>query len=153
MASTDFIDIKISEIAGYHPSISELAAQLVDHQFTTALSHISRSAANRILILHPICVYQYRGKYLIVAGFRSYQIAVLKLDADSKVCCRLINSKREILDLARSDILFSPLVFSLSTKVAEQTKKLVEIVGKDFANEHHADLASIRSFTRVHERG
>lgn len=152
MPSTDFVDIKISEIAGYHPSISELAAQLVDHQFTTALSHISRAATNRILILHPICVYQYRGKYLVVAGFRSYQIAVLKLDSDSKVCCRLLSSKREILDLARSDILFSSLVFSLSTKVSQQTERLVGIVGKDFANEHHTDLASVRAFTRVHER-
>lgn len=152
MASTDFVNIKISDIAGYHLAIADLAAQLVDQQFTTALSHISRAATNRILILHPICVYQSRGKYLIVAGFRSYQIAVLKLDPDSKVCCRLISSKREILDIAKIDILFSPLIFSLSTKVAEQTKRLVEIVGKDFANEHHSDLASVRSFTRVHER-
>lgn len=153
MPSTDFVDIKISEIAGYHPSISELAAQLVDHQFTTALSNISRAATNRILLLHPICVYQYRGKYLIVAGFRSYQIAALKFDADSKVRCRLITSKQEILNIAKTDILFSPLIFSLSTKVAQQTERLVGIVGRDFANEHHADLASVRSFTRVHERG
>lgn len=152
MPSTDFVNIEISEIAGYHPAIADLAAQLVDHRFTTAISNLSQHAANRFLMLHPICINRYRGKYRVVAGFRNYQIAVLKLDADSKVCCRLINSKREILDLAKSDILFSPLVFSLSTKVAEQTKKLVEIVGKDFANEHHADLASVRSFTRVHER-
>lgn len=152
MTSTDFVDIKISEIAGYHPVIAELAAQLVDHQFTTTLSHISRTATNRILILHPICVYQYRGKYLIVAGFRSYQIAVLKLDIDSKVRCRLISSKQEILDIAKTDILFSPLVFSLSTKVAQQTERLVGIVGREFANEHHDDLASVRAFTRAHER-
>jgi hypothetical protein len=152
MTSTNFVYIRISEIAGYHPQISELAAQLITHQFATAISHFSESAASRLLTLHPICIYQTRGKSFIVGGFRSYQIAVLKLHADSKVMCRLISSKQEILEIAKSDILFSPLVFSLSTKVAEQTKNLVEIVGKDFANEHHTDLASVRSCTRVHER-
>ncbi|CAM5277875.1 hypothetical protein [Alishewanella longhuensis] len=152
MPSTDFVNIEISEIAGYHPAIAHLAAQLVDHQFTTAISNLSDYAANRFLTLHPICINRYRGKNYIVGGFRSYQIAVLKFGPDSQVRCRLINSRKEIQDIAKIDILFSPLVFSLSTKVAQQTERLVGIVGRDFANEHHADLASVRAFTRVHER-
>jgi len=152
MTSADFAHIRVSEITGYHPAISELAAQLAAHQFTTAISHLSEAAASRLLTLHPICIYQNRGKNFIVGGFRSYQIAVLKFRADSQVMCRLISSKREILDIAKTDILFSPIVYSLSTKVAQQTERLVGIVGKDFANEHHTDLASARSCTRVHER-
>lgn len=153
MESSDFLDIKISELAGYHADVAGLAAQLADNCFTTAISNLSENAANRFLTLHPICINRYRGKNYIVGGFRSYQIAVLKFGPDSQVRCRLINSRKEIQDIAKIDILFSPLVFSLSTKVAQQTERLVGIVGRDFANEHHADLASVRSFTRVHERG
>jgi len=104
------------------------------------------------LRLHPICIAQYRGKFFVVGGFRSFQIAELILQSNAQVTCILISSKQDIVDIAKTDILFSPLVFSLSTKVAQQTEKLIEIVGTEFTNKYHADLASARSLTRAHER-
>lgn len=146
------ITLKLSEISGYHPKTSELVAQLADRSFTASIAHFSERAADHFLRIHPICVAQYRGKFFVVAGFRSFQIAELILQSNAQVTCALITSKDNIIDIAKTDILFSPLVFSLSTKVAQQTEKLIEIVGANFTNEHHADLASVRSLTRAHER-
>lgn len=152
MTDNESIDIKLSEISGYHPNVSELVNQLADRKFATAISHLSVQSAQQFLMLHPISITKHRGKFFVTAGFRSFQIAELKLQQNSKVKCQLVSSKNNIIELAKMDILFSPLVFSLSTKVTQQTEKLVEVVGRDFANEHHSDLTSVRSFTRVHER-
>jgi hypothetical protein len=153
MDSYELISVKLSEICGYHPDISKFVAQMADQQFTASIVSLSEQVAERFLKLHPICITKCRGKFFVVAGFRSFQIAELKLQQAHQIECLLINSKHNnIIDLAKTDILFSPLVFSLSTKVAQQTQKLIEIVGKDFTNEHHSDLCSVRSLTRVHER-
>jgi len=153
MNSSELISIKLSEICGYHPEVSTLVAQLADQQFTASIVHLSEYVAELFLKLHPIRLTKHRGKFFVAAGFRSFQIAELKLQQDHQIECLLINSKHNnIIDLAKTDILFSPLVFSLSTKVAQQTQKLIEIVGQDFTNENHSDLGSVRSLTRVHER-
>ena len=153
MNDSEWISIKLSEICGYHQEISTLVAQLVDQQFTTSIVHLSEHIAELFLKLHPICLTKYRGKFFVIGGFRSFQIAELKLQQTHQIECLLINSKnKNIIDIAKTDILFSPLVFSLSTKVAQQTQKLIEIVGQDFTNENHSDLGSVRSLTRVHER-
>lgn len=152
MKRDESISLKLSEISGYHPKISELVSQLADRSFTASIAHLSERAADNFLRLHPICIAQYRGKFFVVAGFRSFQIAELILESNAQIQCVLVTSKHNIVDIAKTDILFSPLVFSLSTKVAQQTEKLIEIVGADFTNEHHADLASARSLTRAHER-
>lgn len=152
MDNYELISVKLSEICGYHPDISEFVAQMADQQFTASIVSLSEPVAERFLKLHPICITKHRGKFFVVAGFRSFQIAELKLHQAHLIGCWLINSKQNLAALAKTDILFSPIVFSLSTKVAQQTQKLIEIVGKDFTNEHHSDLGSVRSLTRVHER-
>tara|TARA_R100001129_G_scaffold7775_2_gene5694 strand:- start:4505 stop:4969 length:465 start_codon:yes stop_codon:yes gene_type:complete len=152
MKKYETITLRRSEIAGYHPKVSQLVAQLADRSFTASISHFSEQAAEHFLRLHPIFITQYRGKFFVAGGFRSFQVAELILQSNAQVTCVFITSKHNIIDIAKTDILFSPLVFSLSTKVAQQTEKLIEIVGADFTNEHHADLKSVRSFTRVHER-
>jgi hypothetical protein len=152
MKRDESISLKLSEISGYHPKISELVAKLADRSFTASIAHLNERAADHFLRLHPICIAQYRGKFFVVGGFRSFQIAELILQSNAQVTCILISSKQDIVDIAKTDILFSPLVFSLSTKVAQQTEKLIEIVGTEFTNKYHADLASARSLTRAHER-
>ncbi len=152
MKKDETITLRLSEISGYHPSVSEFVAQLADRNFTTSISQISQTAAEQFLRIHPICVSQYRGKFFVIAGFRSFQIAELTLQQNTLIKCLAVAAKQNIVDIAKTDILFSPLVFSLSTKVTQQTKKLISIVGADFTNEHHSDLASERSLARAHGR-
>ncbi|RUO81089.1 hypothetical protein CWI84_02975 [Idiomarina tyrosinivorans] len=153
MNKDEQITLKLSEISGYHPKVAQLVAKLADRSFTASIADLSEQAAEHFLRIHPICISRYRGKFFVVAGFRAFQVAELLLNQTTILRFSLINSKSDILDIARTDILFSPLIFSLSTKVAQQTGRLIEIVGTDFTNEHHSDLASERSRTRFHTQG
>lgn len=146
------IELRLNRIEGFLPDVVELFEQLADTKFTTSIAKLSQQAAEYFVRLHPICVVKLRGKYFVCAGVRSFQVAEMKLPKGYVVKCILLSSRKDAVKLAKADILLSPLVFSLSTKVAQQTKKLVGIVGQDFTRSMHNDLSSVRSFKRIHER-
>ena len=152
MHNDSIVHIKLSDISAYSPKLSHLFEDLADIEFTTTLSKLSEEAVDHFLRLHPIAVTKSRHKYHVVAGIRSFQIAQLKLKQEDTVTCVLIKSKKVSEDLAKADILLSPIVFSLSTKVVSQTEKLIDLVGQSFTNNMHSDLNSFRSVKRVHKR-
>lgn len=152
MHNDDIVHVKLSDISAYSPKLSHLFEELADIEFTTTLSKLSEEAVDHFLRLHPIAITKSRNKYHLVAGIRSFQIAQLKLKQEDTVRCVLIKSTKVSEDLAKADILLSPIVFSLSTKVVAQTEKLINVVGQNFTNNMHSDLSSTRSVQRVHKR-
>lgn len=145
--------ICLSEIDGLHDSIADVASALSECSFASTAKGFSETSVADILKLHPIFVVRRKRQLFVVAGFRTFQIANINLQSTSKINCSVVQATdEEIIRFAKTDILASSVVFSLSTKVAAQTKKLVNAVSSESAESIHKDFASTRGLTRVHLR-
>ncbi|WP_404397977.1 hypothetical protein [Idiomarina loihiensis] len=153
MLKTETITIQLDKIKGIHRAVKDIASVLADSQFSANAAGFSDAALKDILLLHPLFLVKFRNQFYVAAGFRAFQIAKLKLPATATITCQLTSaSSDELVNLAKTDILASSIIYSLSTKVAEQTKNLVATVGSDSAKDIHKKFASDRGLAQLHKR-
>ncbi|TRW48906.1 hypothetical protein FM042_07950 [Aliidiomarina halalkaliphila] len=146
-------EIELNQITTFDPRVAGFIAELSDRDFVAVSSGFTEEAAFDLALLHPIFLSQRNNKIFVVAGAKTFQVVKSVLRPESKVGCFIVQgTSDEILRLAKTDLVGSPCLFSLSTKVAQQTKKLVDVLGGESASRIHSDLRSIRGMTRIHER-
>jgi hypothetical protein len=146
-AATYLRNIPIAKIQGYHPAVRTLSASLSERVYALRLDVLTDEAIQRLLRLHPVQVVLVAGDYQVVAGFRSYQLAISRPDVIDKIPVIEYSNilESEVIDLAQIDILGSVLMHSLGTKSAEQLGMISDKIGKDATKMIAPSLSSIRA--------
>ena len=152
MLERRLLKVKIGEIAGPHPKALELTPELAGCLHSWCIHDFSESSVDSLLMLHPLVVQQNEKKgYRVVAGFRSYQLAIahLKPEQAIRVCVVSGLDGDEIRQLAIIDILGSPLLLGLGSKPQKQIERLCEAFNHSRLDEIHPDLNSSRGIKRL----
>lgn len=143
--------VTIGELIGYHPLVQPIVAGLASSTFVSRYEVLSDNTIRSLLQLHPIHAVEENKKLFVVAGFRSYQLSINRIDDDEKFPVWFYReglSESRILDLANVDVLASPLIHSLGTKSASQIEILKSRIGQDNADSIAPGLKSTRSISR-----
>lgn len=145
--------IKIGDILGLHADVVQLAQAVVDSQHGMALQHLSQKSLQCLLHLHPIQLapVNQQNKFVVVAGLRSYQAAVVGLKSAHSVPALVYQqlSQDQIRALVAADLIGSPALISLGTKPQQQFERLCGHVGNDLANSVNPELSSARGIRRL----
>ena len=146
-------NVNLSQISGYHPAVAQTAAFLASQQFVSRLDVFSEEAIYGLFQLHPIHILKEAECCYVMAGFRSYQIALSRLDASSKITALVYQSVLEntAVELAHLDLYGSPLVHSLGTKSVSQLDRIKGCIGEDSSKMIAPGLSSTRSIQRYEQ--
>lgn len=142
--------IQLSQIQGLHPSVSQAASIISEQTYTSRFDVFSSDAAHLLLSLHPIFITKVDGNFYVVAGFRSFQLALITLDFNEKISAQVIDSlsNEQYLLLAETDILGSVLQHSLGTKSVTQIENIKNHLTKESVNKNIPGISSTRSITK-----
>jgi hypothetical protein len=122
------VDVPLNEILGIHPAIQDTVSQTADIMYASAPDDFSEQTLRCLLVLHPIHVIKQDSHFCVIAGFRSFELARLRLQDESLVPCLLHASigKDELPQIAMIDIAGSPIMHSLGPKFVQQLQNLVQ---------------------------
>lgn len=127
------VSLKINEIKGFHKDVRELIAQTSSIIFQLAPHECSKLLLENLLILHPLHVLKTDEGYQLIAGFRTYEMAMLVLDEDQPIDCLVHESssfgKMHIINLALSDIVGTSVLLTKISKPNHLIKRLNSVVG------------------------
>ncbi len=108
--------VRVGDIKGLHPAIEKIS-RLSDNDYMA--SPLKESDAKHDiwgwLILHPILCSRISGQWLVIAGFRSWEIVCAILDDSDQIPILALPrcNMRDRLGIAVSDALLSPAWLSL----------------------------------------
>lgn len=141
---------RISDLTGFHPLVRPIVTTLASNTFVSRFEVLSDHTVRSLLQLHPIHVVEDNKKLFVIAGFRSYQLSISRIDDEKFPICFYREGLDEsfILDLANVDILASPLIHSLGTKSAAQIEQIKNEIGQDNADLIAPGLKSTRAISR-----
>lgn len=142
--------ISLASISCVHPEVADIAVSFSELFMDAVPETLSSEAVEKILVLHPIHVTQDEAGYLLISGFRSYQLALANFELTDKfsVLVHKLASSDWILSLAQTDILASRIVHSLGSKPSTQIERLIQRVGPDVADRLVPGLCSNRSISK-----
>lgn len=125
------VDVRLSDIQGIHPAIQDIVGTTADIMYASAPDDFSELTLRYLLAVHPIHVVELDAKLVVVAGFRSLELARLGLPDESVVPCMLHADIKidDLHQLAMIDIAGSPIMHSLGSKVLQQLQNLVQAFG------------------------
>ena len=145
--------IRLAQILGIHPLVTEYAQLVAGNLYTVPLEELSHEAAIYLLTLHPIvAVHSEDSAWQVIAGFRSYQLAIAKLDPSTSInvsCLKRVFSNESIRRIAVADIIASPLMLGLGSKPHMQVQRLCEGLSPTELADIHSDLSSSRGIKRL----
>ena len=143
--------LKLSDINGLHPEVLSYADDFNSLFLCESAKSMTDEAFQCFLILHPFQLIKTDGQYFIVAGFRSFQLAMVSMKSDDKVPALIHKNldKVDIKTLAEADILVSRVGHSLGTNSNAQLKKLTDRLGHDECNKLIPGISSLRGITRM----
>lgn len=130
--SRSLINIRLDDIKGVHPAAQTSLSATAEFIYASAPNDYSELALHYLLNIHPIHVIEQDEELHVIAGFRSYELACLRLSDDAKITCILhegIESK-ELPNIAVIDIAGSPLMHSLGPKFVQQLQSMVQTLGQ-----------------------
>jgi len=138
--------IKINEIQGYHESIDKIVAATTSRMYRLGPHECSQVLLTNLLKLHPVHIVNSEQGYLLIAGFRTYEIACLLLEDNQKIECLLHDmsklTKSELMNLALSDIVGTSALFNFSENSKQQLKEIKRLVGKEQVNALFKEISS-----------
>lgn len=143
--------IELQSITGIHPEVKRFAAPISDHLYAMPLDIYPEGTVSKALKLHPLVVSESEaGGFLLIAGFRSYQLAVMAMDPDTAISVLVHRSADDELEqLGAIDMLVTPLLLGLGSKPARQISRLCDQLSKDELRRIHPDLVSSRGINRL----
>lgn len=130
--SRSIINVRLDDIKGVHPTAQTSVSATADFIYASAPNDYSELALHYLLNIHPIHVIKQDAELHVIAGFRSYELACLRLSEDAEITCILhvgIKSE-EIPDIAVIDIAGSPIMHSLGPKFVQQLQNMVQTFGQ-----------------------
>ncbi|SNY58631.1 hypothetical protein SAMN06297280_3450 [Arsukibacterium tuosuense] len=124
--NSSLIDVRLNDIQAIHPAIQNAVATTANLIYASAPDDYSEPALHCLLVIHPIHVVKLEGKLYVIAGFRSYELACLRLSEGAQITCILHTSlaSEELSDIAIIDIAGSPIMHSLGPKYVQQLQTL-----------------------------
>ncbi|MDP5130171.1 MAG: hypothetical protein NWQ54_04775 [Paraglaciecola sp.] len=137
--------IEVSQICGLAPAVIDVISTTESAIYAAGPSDISAVAIETLAKIHPIHLINTDEQYLVIAGFRLYELCKLILP-DAKIPCIVHSdlSDEQLKLFAITDILGSPLVHSLGTKYVQQISSLAKAIDHDNAIRLFPKLKSIR---------
>lgn len=148
--------VSLTAISGYHPAVVDLATSLAERTYSERLDVLSDSAVQALVQLHPIHVRRaVNDEYLIIAGFRSYQLVTSRPALFTTVPALVYPSLSDqmAIDLASVDLIGSPAMHSLGSKSVEQMGLIGELIGEEAVNQIAPGLGSVRARRRFERFG
>jgi len=144
------ISISIGEIQGIDPRVKDISSIITMQSYAERLSIFSADSVKSLLLLHPIFLIKQDEKYLVISGFRSYQLAMTHLDLRDKIKAFLLPDidNNFIQELASTDLLCSALLHSLGTKTVTQIDKIKSHLDTSLTKKLIPKLNSTRAITR-----
>ncbi len=126
------VDVRLSDIQGIHPAIQYIAGTTADIMYASAPDDYSELTLRYLLAFHPIHAVELNTQLFVVAGFRSLELARLRLPTESVVPCLLhtVIENDELMQIAMTDIAGSPIMHSLGPKFVQQLQNLVQAFGE-----------------------
>ncbi|KKO47754.1 hypothetical protein VT06_15385 [Arsukibacterium sp. MJ3] len=126
--NSSLIDVRLNDIQGIHPAIQNAVATTADLIYASAPDDYSELAIHYLLNLHPIHVAKLEGQLHVIAGFRSYELACLRLYEEAQLTCIMHSglASEELSDIAIIDIAGSPIMHSLGPKYVQQLQTLAQ---------------------------
>ncbi len=130
--------------------MEQTATTLADQLFISRLDVISEDAVRSLLRLHPIQLTGTQDEYYVIAGIRTYQLALVRLGLTEKLPALMYPSlsDQEAQELAQIDLLGSALLHSLGTKSVTQLDRLKKHLGDDVSDRIAPGLRSTRAIQR-----
>lgn len=144
--------IRLERIIGAHPAVKRHSALISENLYAMPLDIYSAETVSRVLRLHPIVVVEsVEANFLLIAGFRSYQLAVMALAPETPVNALVHRSadNDQLEQLGAIDMLVSPLLLGLGSKPARQISRLCDQLFKEELRRIHPDLVSSRGINRL----
>lgn len=125
------VSIKLEAITGLHPAVTGMVDKTASVIYASGPADYQELSLLYLLKLHPIHLTKIDTRFVVVAGFRSYELARLLLHPETEVGCILhIKLKpEEPTLLATVDIFGSPLMHSLGPKYIQQLQALAKFFG------------------------
>lgn len=130
-----------------HPTYKKLLPHTPLTYLSNELNKLENHAVEIFLLTNPIVLVETKKIYHLIAGKRSYDIAICRLEKSTNIPCRIITSKNEnlITEIILSDILLAKSFYSILkaghlgdifTKIMQSDllpnlKNLVDIDGKE----------------------
>ena len=146
------VKIKLSQITGLHPCVRQCAQAVSASLYQFPLDKFSYQTARQVLTLHPVVVVKSEaGSFLLVSGFRSYQLALAILESSSSIAVAVVrHSDADAIErMAATDLLVSPLLLGLGSKPGKQIERLRACLSDNHLQSIHPDLTSSRGVKRL----
>lgn len=129
--SMKLIRVNIKAIAGLHPAVVDMVDHTASIIYASGPGDYIELSLQYLLKLHPIHLTQSEGRFYVIGGFRSFELARLKLYPETDIECILHKNlaPQEPTLFATVDIFGSPLMHSLGAKYLQQLKALAKPFG------------------------
>lgn len=148
--------ISLASISGLHKEIEAVGLAFADSLHVAGLGNFSEQARFDFLELHPLHVVpaSQNGHFELVAGFRSFQLAMSGGDLRLVPACIHRGLTRErIRDFAATDLVGTPLLLGLGTRPQQQFVRICQQVDRERLSSISPELQSGRGIRRMLGRG
>lgn len=152
MKKPRLMNVKLREIFGPHPELSELMRPLAGSRHAWCVGSFSEPSVEALTALHPIVLQEAEQHgYHVIGGFRTYQLATVHCEPDRPLRAMIYSgfSSNQIRQLAAIDILGSPLLLGLGSRPQKQVERLCQSLHSFDLKVIHPDLTSLRGIKRL----